>query len=204
MEINTPYKFPEMEELRKAIQDEYSQVANEPGKGFHFHTGRTLARILEYQEDWLAGIPDETIGSFAGTGNPFQAGEILPGDRVIDLGCGAGLDSMIAAKMCGPDGQVIGVDMTPAMLIKASSSAEKAGIDNVYFKKGYAEDLPIVDNWADVLISNGVLNLAPDKSVVLGEAARVLRSGGRLLIGDILVQKPLPRSAKRDISLWTG
>jgi arsenite methyltransferase len=190
--------------LRQAIQEEYAEVAADPEKGFHFHTGRPLTRMLEYADEWLTGIPESSIESFAGTGNPFSLGELRSGERVVDVGCGAGLDSLIAAKKVGPEGHVIGVDMTPSMLQKAREAAKEVGLENVEFREGYAEELPIVDGWADVVISNGVLNLMPDKSAALEEMSRVLKPGGRLQIGDILVQKALPESAKRKIDLWTG
>ncbi len=192
------------DQLRHAIQEEYEAVALDPGRGFHFHTGRPLARMLGYAEEWLQGIPEISIESFAGTGNPFSLGKLTPGEKIVDVGCGAGIDSLIAAKMVGPDGQVIGVDMTPAMLDKAKRAATDAGLRNVRFRQGYAEDLPAPDGWADVVISNGVLNLMPDKSAALREMARVLKPTGRLQIGDILVQKAVPESAKRKIDLWTG
>jgi arsenite methyltransferase len=190
--------------LRQAIQEEYAEVAADPEKGFHFHTGRPLARMLEYADEWLTGIPESSIESFAGTGNPFSLGELRSGERVVDVGCGAGLDSLIAAKKVGPEGHVIGVDMTPSMLQKAREAAKEVGLENVEFREGYAEELPIVDGWADVVISNGVLNLMPDKSAALEEMSRVLKPDGRLQIGDILVQKAVPESAKRNIDLWTG
>jgi SAM-dependent methyltransferase len=198
--------------LRAAIQGEYERVALEPERGFHFHTGRPLARLLGYPDEWLAGIPETSIESFAGTGNPFSLGKLKPGQRVVDVGSGAGIDSLIAAKMVGPTGQVIGVDMTPAMLNKARRAAAEAELTNVEFREGYAEALPVPDGWADVVISNGVLNLMPDKAAALAEMARVLRSpdpgsgkpGGRLQLGDILIQKAVPESAKRKIDLWTG
>jgi arsenite methyltransferase len=190
--------------LRQAIQEEYAEVAADPEKGFHFHTGRPLARMLEYADEWLTGIPESSIESFAGTGNPFSLGELRSGERVVDVGCGAGLDSLIAAKKVGPEGHVIGVDMTPSMLQKAREAAKEVGLENVEFREGYAEELPIVDGWADVVISNGVLNLMPDKSAALEEMSRVLKPDGRLQIGDILVQKAVPESAKRKIDLWTG
>jgi SAM-dependent methyltransferase len=192
------------DQLRQAIQDEYAEVARSPQQGFHFHTGRPLARLLGYEEAWLDGIPEGSLDSFAGTGNPFSLGAPQPGQRVADVGSGAGLDSLIAARMVGPQGRIIGVDMTPAMLEKARQSAASAGLANVEFLEGYAEALPAPDSWADVVISNGVLNLAPDKMAALSEMARVLKPGGRLQIGDILVQKPVPMSAKRQIDLWTG
>jgi SAM-dependent methyltransferase len=193
-----------LDQLRHAIQEEYATVALDPDRGFHFHTGRRLARLVGYADEWLQGIPEKSIESFAGTGNPFSLGKLSSGDHIVDVGCGAGIDSLIAAKMVGPNGQVIGVDMTPAMLDKAKRAAADAGLRNVEFRQGYAEDLPASDGWADVVISNGVLNLMPEKSAALREMARVLKPTGRLQIGDILVQKPVPESAKRKIDLWTG
>ena len=190
--------------LREAIQAEYAEVALHPEQGFHFHTGRKLAGLLGYADEWLEGIPEAAIGSFAGTGNPFSLGELRPGERVVDVGSGAGLDSLIAARMVGPTGRVIGVDMTPAMLEKARRAAVEAGLSNVEFREGYGEALPVADGWADVVISNGVLNLMPDKAAALAEMARVLQAGGRLQLGDILVQRAVPESAKRQIDLWTG
>jgi SAM-dependent methyltransferase len=191
-------------ELREAIRDEYEVVASTPELGFHFHTGRPLARMLNYAESFLEGIPEASIGSFAGTGNPFSMGELKPGEKVVDIGSGAGMDSLIAGKMVGPVGQVVGVDMTPAMLTKARVSAAEANIKNVDFREGYGEEIPLSDNWADVVISNGVLNLMPDKLAGLREMARVLKPAGRLQIADILVQKAVPESGKQKIDLWTG
>ncbi len=190
--------------LREAIQEEYEAVACEPGRGFHFHTGRSLAQRVGYADEWLEGIPEASIESFAGTGNPFSLGVLEAGERVVDVGCGAGIDSLIAARMVGLEGEVMGVDMTPAMLAKARASAAAAKLGNVDFRMGYGEELPIPDGWADVVISNGVLNLMPDKPVALAEMARVLRPDGRLQIGDILVQRAVPENAKERIELWTG
>lgn len=194
----------DINELRSAVQFEYEGVARNPEQGFHFHTGRKLAGLVGYQEHWVEGIPESAIESFAGTGNPFGLGELNPGENVVDVGSGSGLDSLIAARMTGPQGQVIGVDMTPAMLEKARQSAKEARLDNVSFQHGYGEDLPVEDDWADVVISNGVLNLMPDKITGLQEMARVLKPKGRLQVGDILVQKEVPLSAKEDIELWSG
>jgi len=194
----------ELDKLREAIQDEYEVVATKPGQGFHFHTGRPLAYILGYEDAWLDNIPEQSIASFAGTGNPFSLGRIYPGEHVLDIGSGAGMDSMIAAHMVGPEGSIIGIDMTSAMLAKARSAAAEANIENVEFREGYAEALPVADDSIDVIISNGVLNLMPDKLSALQEMARVLKPNGRLQIGDILVQKEVPDSAKGKIDLWTG
>jgi len=190
--------------LRVAIREEYALVATEPERGFHFHTGRPLARLLGYEDAWLDGIPEASVASLAGTGNPFAMGLPQPGERVIDIGCGAGLDSLIAARMVGPQGAVVGVDMTPEMLGRARRSAGEVGVDNVEFRHGLAEALPVPDGWADVVISNGVLNLFPDKLAGLGEMARVLKPGGRLQIGDILVDRSVGDGAKRNIDLWKG
>jgi arsenite methyltransferase len=190
--------------LRAAIRAEYAQVASDPGQGFHFHTGRRLARLLAYEDAWLEGVPEDTIASFAGTGNPFSLGAPRRGEHVVDVGCGAGIDSLIAARMVGPSGAVVGVDMTPAMVDRARASAAHDGFANVRFHEGLAESLPVPDGWADVVISNGVLNLFPDKLAGLQEMARVLKPGGRLQIGDILVQKSVGDKAKRDVDLWKG
>ena len=192
------------ETLREAIQHEYRVVATEPTKGFHFHTGRPLARLLSYRDEWLDGVPEDSIESFAGTGNPFSLGRLPVGERVVDIGCGAGIDSLIAASMVTETGHVIGVDMTPAMLEKASASAATTGLRHVEFRAGFGESVPVPDAWADVVISNGVLNLMPDKVTALSEMARVLKPGGRLQIGDILVDREVPQGAKEDIDLWTG
>lgn len=194
----------DLETLRCAIQEEYETVARSPNQGFHFHTGRPLARILEYEDSWLEGLPEQAVESFAGTGNPFSLGAVRAGERVVDIGCGAGIDSLIAARMVGPSGRTVGVDMTHAMLEKARRSADAMDLENVEFRKGYGEELPVEDGWADVVISNGVLNLMPDKAAALQEMARVLRPGGRLQIADIMVSKPVGEGAKRKIELWTG
>ena len=194
----------DIDRLRDAISEEYEVVAKNPDEGFHFHTGRPLAQVLDYEEAWLERNPRIVNRIIRGTGNPFSLGELKPGERVVDVGSGAGIDSLIAGSMVAPNGQVIGVDMTKAMLDKARLSATAAGINNVEFRKGYGEELPVSDGWADVVISNGVLNLMPDKLRGLQEMARVLKGDGRLQIGDILVQRAVPESAKRKIDLWTG
>lgn len=190
--------------LRKAIKIEYENVAVQPDKGYHFHTGREALNRIGYDKALYDSLPEQNIASFAGTGNPFSLGPINPGDVVVDVGCGSGFDALITSKLIGPTGRVTGIDMTPAMLTKARSGAEEMGAANVEFREGHAEDLPLTDEYADVIISNGVLNLTPDKKKTLGEWIRVLKPGGRLYIGDILVAKSIPKSALDDISLWTG
>lgn len=190
--------------LREAIQDEYRVVAENPSQGFHFHTGRRLTKIVGYRDEWLKGLSETAIESFAGTGNPFAMGDLASGEKIVDVGSGGGIDSLIAARMVGPEGRVVGVDMTPAMLERAHNAAQESGLHNVEFRQAYMEELPLPDGWADVVISNGVLNLTPDKTKVLSEMYRVLRPGGRLQIADILVDREVPDGAKRNIDLWTG
>jgi arsenite methyltransferase len=192
------------EELRSEIKKEYAGVALEPNKGYHFHTGRAALARLGYEENLYAGLPEENIASFSGTGNPFSLGPIHPGETVVDAGSGAGLDSLIASRLVGPAGRVIGIDMTPEMLSKARAGAEAVGATHVEFREGYIESMPLPDNFADVLISNGVLNLTLDKVTTLREWFRILKAGGRLYVGDILVARPIPPDALEDISLWTG
>lgn len=190
--------------LRQEIRNEYREVARHPDRGFHFHTGRTLARLVEYHDEWLEGIPERVISRFAGTGNPFSIRPLVAGERVVDLGCGAGIDSFIAARHVGPEGAVVGVDMTPEMLDTARSARAEVKMEHLEFRQGYLEQIPVDDGWADVVISNGVVNLCPDKGVTFREVHRVLKPGGRLQIADILVSSPVSDSAKRRIDLWTG
>ena len=192
------------EALRVAIRAEYAAVAEHPDQGFHFHTGARLAAILGYPEPWIAALPSSAVESMAGTGNPFALGQLLPGERVVDCGSGAGVDSLIAARLVGPTGSVIGIDMTPEMLAKARRNADLAGAHNVEFREGVLEELPVPDGWADVIISNGVLNLVPDKALALAECFRVLRAGGRIQLADIVLDRSVPGGAKSDVSLWTG
>jgi SAM-dependent methyltransferase len=194
----------DQELLRREIQREYREVAEHPDKGFHFHTGRKLAGILQYSDAWLAAVPEDVLASLAGTGCPFRMGELRSGERVVDLGCGAGTDSFIAASQVGPDGRVVGIDMTDAMLDKGRAAASKAGFAQLEFRHGFLEELPIEDGWADVVISNGVVNLCPDKSKAFGEIYRVLKPGGRMQIADIMVSKPVGDKARQNIDLWTG
>jgi SAM-dependent methyltransferase len=190
--------------LREQVRGKYRDVALNPGGGFHFHTGRELASRLGYEEGAVGALPDRAVESFAGVGNPFAPRRLAPGEKVVDVGSGAGFDSFIAAGQIGPGGQVIGVDMTPEMLAKSRRTADALGLRHVEFREGLAEALPVDDGWADVVISNGVINLCADKQVVLAEIFGVLRPGGRLQFADIANGRPVPIEALRDIDLWTG
>jgi SAM-dependent methyltransferase len=191
--------------LRDEVRAKYRDVAAHPDAKHHFHTGRKLASILSYDDDIVAGMPDRAVESFAGVGNPFSIRPLQAGERVVDVGSGAGFDSFIAADLVGATGIVIGVDMTAEMLSKSRASAEALGIaDRVEFREGLAERLPVDDSWADVVISNGVINLCPDKRAVFEEVRRVLRPGGVLQFADIANGRPVPEEAMRQIDLWTG
>jgi arsenite methyltransferase len=190
--------------LRREIRREYELVASQPEHGFHFHTGRPLARMLGYSAIETDDLPDAVIESFAGVGNPFIFGQAQSGQTVVEIGSGAGFDAVLAARQVGSSGRVIGVDMTPAMLEKARANASALHLGHLEFREGYAEALPLDDASADVVISNGVINLSPDKSAVFHEIERVLRPGGRLQMADIALEKAVPQSAKENIDLWTG
>jgi SAM-dependent methyltransferase len=190
--------------LREQVRGKYREVALKPGADFHFHTGRGLASRLGYDDGAVGALPDRAVESFAGVGNPFSLRRLTAGEKVVDVGSGAGFDSFIAAGQVGPGGQVTGVDMTPEMLDKARQTAGELGLGQVEFREGLAEALPVPDGWADVVISNGVINLCADKQAVLAEIFRVLRPGGRLQFADIANGRPVPIEAMRDIDLWTG
>lgn len=190
--------------LRELVLAKYRDVALHPELGFHFHTGRPLAQMLGYPSDLIDAIPLGNIESFAGTGNPFLFGNMRPGEVVVDVGCGAGLDSLIAATQVGPSGRVVAVDMTPEMRTKTHAAASALGLSNLAVREGFAEALPVGDAEADVVMSNGVINLCPDKQAVFREMFRVLPPGGRIQVGDILVHREVPQEVKDDIELWSG
>ena len=190
--------------LKSEIRKTYASVSQEPGRDFMFPTGRDWAADLEYPPALLARVPEGSAESFAGVANPFSLGSLATGERVLDLGCGAGLDSLVAAQMVGPEGSVTGIDMTPEMLAKARASAGELGAGNVSFVEGEAERLPFDDESFDVVISNGVIDLIPDKDAVFAELHRVLRQGGRIQVADVTIQEPVSEEGKRNIDLWTG
>jgi arsenite methyltransferase len=192
------------EALRDEVRGKYREVAAEPDRTFHFHTGRPLAARLGYDAEVVDRLPDRAVESFAGVGNPFSLRSLAGGERVVDVGSGAGFDSFVAADQVGPEGRVVGIDMTPEMLAKSRRTAEDMGLGHVEFREGLAEDIPVEDGWADAVISNGVINLCADKRAVFDEVHRVLRPGGWMQYADIANGRPVPPEALRDIDLWTG
>jgi SAM-dependent methyltransferase len=189
--------------LREEVKNKYRDVASNPSGEYHFHTGRVAAKRLGYDSAVVDAMPDAAVESFAGVANPFSLRPLEQGESVVDAGSGAGFDSFIAAHQIGPRGRVVGVDMLPEMLEKSRKTAELMGLKNLEFREGLLEEIPVEGGWADVVISNGVINLCADKKRVFSEIWRVLRPGGRLQFGDIASGQPIPESALRDIDLWT-
>jgi arsenite methyltransferase len=189
--------------LKSEIRKTYASVSQEPEKDFIFPTGRAWAQDLGYPDE-LAQVPETAVESFAGVANPFTLGRLSPGERVLDVGSGAGTDSLVAAQMVGPEGRVTGIDMTPEMLAKARTAAGELGAANVEFLESEAERLAFADGSFDVVISNGVIDLIPDKDAVFSELFRVLRPGGRIQIADVTIQSPVSEEGRRNIDLWTG
>jgi arsenite methyltransferase len=194
----------DVEVLKSEIKKTYADVSARPEADFIFPTGRAWALDLGYPPDLLGRVPDGSADSFAGVANPFSLGALAPGERVLDLGSGAGTDSLVAGQMVGPEGHVVGVDMTPEMIAKARASASEVGAANVDFVESEAERLPFEDASFDVVISNGVIDLTPDKDAVFAELYRVLRPGGRIQVADVTIQRPVSEEGKRNIDLWTG
>jgi SAM-dependent methyltransferase len=192
------------DQLRVEIQKHYAEVATSPNHEFHFHTGREAARQVGYDDAIIDEIPDEVIASFAGVANPFHFGLPRSGETVLDVGSGGGVDAIIAAKAVGPEGRVIGVDMTPEMIDAARRNSDRMSLSNVEFREGLIERLPLDAQSVDLVISNGVLNLMVDKHGAYRQIERVLKPGGRFQIADICVDKPVSEEAKRNIDLWTG
>ena len=190
--------------LRKEVQKKYSEVAVAPEGDYHFHTGRPLAKRLGYDDAVADPMPDAAVESFAGVGNPFSLRPLESGERVVDIGSGAGFDCFVAAQQVTPLGHVVGIDMTAEMLNKSRASAQVMAMDHVAFREGLIEDLPVEDGWADVVISNGVINLCADKQQVFAEINRVLKPGGVLQFADIANGKPVPEAAVADVDLWTA
>ena len=190
--------------LREQVREKYRAVAVDPDATYHFHTGRPLAARLGYDTAIVDQLPDRAVESFAGVGNPFSLRDLQEGERVVDVGSGAGFDSFVAAHQVGDAGAVVGVDMTDEMLAKARATAEQLALSHVEFRHGLAEALPVEDGWADVVISNGVINLCADKHAVFNEIHRVLRPGGVVQFADIANGRTVPPEVMRDVDLWTG
>ena len=203
MEISTDLPV-DAEKLREEVSNKYREVAIAPDGEYHFHTGRPLAARLGYEPAVVDDLPDAAVESFAGVANPFSLRRLTEGERVIDAGSGAGFDCFIAAGQVGPEGRVVGIDMTEEMLDKSRATARDLGLDNTEFREGLLEDMPVEDGWADVVISNGVFNLCADKRQVFSEVMRVLRPGGCLQFADIANGKPVPQAAISNIDLWTA
>jgi arsenite methyltransferase len=194
----------DIETLKCEIKKTYATVSQEPEKDFVFPTGRDWTRDLGYPPELVARVPETAVESFAGVANPFSLGSIELGERVLDVGCGAGTDSLVAAQMVGAEGRVVALDMTPEMLAKARAAAAEMGADNVEFVEGDAEEMPFPDASFDVVISNGVIDLIPDKDAVFSEILRVLEPGGRMQVADVTIQNPVSAEGRRNIDLWTG
>ena len=202
----TPAEIPvDVDVLREEIQKTYTDVSAHPGEDFMFPTGRGWAEDLGYPQPELSNVPDASVESFAGVANPHSLGRIDEGAVVLDLGCGAGTDLLIAAQMVGPSGHVIGVDMTPSMLRVAAASAREMGIaDRVELHESLIESLPLPDHEVDIVISNGVIDLVPDKDAVFAEIDRVLKPGGRIQLADVVIHTEVSEDARKRIDLWTG
>jgi arsenite methyltransferase len=200
----TPARTLDTEELEQRVKHMYEEVARDPDADFHFETGRALAERLGYAADDLDRIPAPAIDSFAGVGHFLQLAGIEPGERVLDLGSGSGMDSFLAAVAVGVGGRVVGVDMTAEQLAKARRLAAEAGFDNIEFREGYIENPPVEAEAFDCVISNGVINLSADKPAVFAAAARALRPGGRIALADIVTREQLPEGVTCDASLWAA
>ena len=194
----------DVDSLESQVKDMYTKVAEKPHEEYHFEMGRGLTERLGYPVEDLDRIPAEAIDSFAGVGYYFHLAKLAPGETVVDLGSGSGTDTFVAALKVGDGGRVVGIDMTDAQLEKASSLRDRDGFAGVEYRKSYIEALPIGDASVDAVISNGVINLSPDKPAVFREVARILKPGGRLAIADIVTRSQLPETVSCNADLWAA
>jgi SAM-dependent methyltransferase len=201
--MNTPFNETDRDKIQKAIRKKYSKAAESPEGLFKYPTGRAGLEALQYDAELIGGVPAAVINSYCGVGNPFSLGPISAGNAVLDIGCGAGVDTLIAAMMTGPSGRVCGIDSTPEMLARAEENLSRTHLRNVTFQKASAENLPFPDSEFNIVISNGALNLIPDKTKALSEAHRVLKPGGRLMIADQILTGRLPADTEQIIKSWS-
>jgi len=188
--------------IEESIRGKYLKVAASPEGLFRYPTGRAGLEALDYAMDMVGDLPEPVAAAYCGVGNPFTSGPIREDEAVLDIGCGAGVEAIIAAKLTGPSGTVTGIDLVPEMLTRASENARLAGVDNVTFRESSAEQLPFPDNSFDVVISNGVFNLVVDKVKALGEVLRVLKPGGRFMLADQVLAGELPKETKARVENW--
>ena len=188
--------------IEEGIRGKYTKVSDSPEGLFQYPTGRAGLEALDYDSELIQALPDSTVASYCGVGNPFTLGVIRKGDAVLDIGCGAGIDTIVAAMMVGPEGTVAGIDMVPEMLARARENLRMTDLKNVIFEEAYGEKLPFADDGFDVVISNGVFNLIPDKAKALSEVVRVLKPGGRLMMADQILVGELPSEIKARVASW--
>lgn len=188
--------------IEGGIRQKYAEVAKNPEGQFQYPTGRKGLEALQYDQNLIDRLPEAVASSYCGVGNPFSLGKINAGERILDVGCGAGVDAILAAMMAGPDGSAVGVDMVPEMLARAASNRKMTGVQNVSFQNAAGNNLPFPDDSFDVVISNGVINLIPDKEGALTEIHRVLKPGGRLMVADQVAVGSVQTDIQARLANW--
>jgi len=201
--METKFNSDEIKRIREGINEKYKRVANSPNGNFNYPTGRAGLEGQKYETEVLRTLPEDVLASYCGVGNPFSLGPVIKGEAVLDIGCGAGVDTLVAAIMVGSKGLVTGIDLIPEMLKRARTNLEKTSFKNVTFQEGSAEELPFPDETFDVVISNGAFNLIPDKAKALREAFRVLKSSGRFLLADQILIVDTPLDTESMVENWS-